>query len=116
MFGIAGHPAVTQSTFKSSDRHMPTEFIMFLDRWRREFFWQFLRKKNTAGKTKGGGKGANNAGSVGEEEKGSSVRDDGKGQRAGIVWAKDSLLQNSTAIITQKTNTQRETQQPCHYI
>jgi len=47
--------------------------------------------------------GANNAGSVGEEEKGISVRDDGKGQRADIVWTKASLLQNSTAIIAQQT-------------
>jgi len=54
-------------------------------------------------KTKGGGMGANNAGSVGEEEKGISVRDDGKGQRADIVWTKASLLQNSTAIIAQQT-------------
>lgn len=37
--------------------HVPTEFIMFLDRWRREFFWHTLRKENTVGKTKGGGKG-----------------------------------------------------------
>lgn len=49
-------------------------------------------EENKPGKTKGGGMGANNAGSVGEEEKGISVRDDGKGQRADIVWTKATLL------------------------
>lgn len=105
MFGIAGRPAVTQSAFETSGRHLDT-FPLSLS-----FFWISggehssvkSRERKINHKTKGGGTGANNAGSVGEEEKGISVRDDGKGQRAGIAVAKASLHQNSTAIITQPT-------------
>lgn len=67
----------------------PTKLMTLLGWWGLRI--PILEKSNR-GTTKVGGEGENNASSVGGEEKDGSVRHDGKGQRAGIMWAKHRLI------------------------